>query len=34
MHIAVDAIEAEDGNGNGARHEPALVAEEMARPTA
>jgi alpha-amylase/alpha-mannosidase (GH57 family) len=34
MHIAVEAIEAEDGNGNGARHEPALVAEEMARPTA
>ena len=33
MHIAVDAIVAEDGNGNGARHEPARLAEESARAT-
>jgi len=31
LRIAVDAIVVEDGNGNGARHEPAKLAQEMAR---
>jgi alpha-amylase/alpha-mannosidase (GH57 family) len=33
MHIAVDSIVAEEANGNGARHEPAQLAEESARTT-
>ena len=33
MHIAVDSIVAEEanGNGNGAHHEPAQLAEESAK---
>ena len=36
LHIAVDAIVSEEGNGNGnhAHHEPAQIAEEAARKTA
>lgn len=34
LHIAVDSIVSEEGNGNGAQHEPAQLAEEAARKTA